>query len=320
MMERTLTITAKEAASVSQLLLSQAGLSRKQISQAKFRPGGIQKNGRQCRVTETVHPGDRITVCLEDASSCSGHLAPPPEALPPIQALYEDQDLLAVNKPAGIVTHPSGSHYSDSLSNQVFWYFASRGENVRIRSVGRLDKETSGIVIFAKNQPAAARLQAQRSTKTFRKEYLAVVSGYLPEDGWHTISFPIGPDPTDPLHIKMSAHMGLAWDSSLSESFPAGKAAITHYQVLYSTSGWSLVNLRLETGRTHQIRVHMKAIGHPLLGDTLYGAPGPVPAPFSFSRAALHAWRVTLLNPFTNRKIHLQTELPEDFKWLSYTL
>lgn len=133
-------------------------------------------------------------------------------ALPPLKILYEDTDLFVVNKPAGVVTHPAGCHYRDSLANQVSWYFRSKKENMVIRPVGRLDRETSGIVIFAKNQ-AAARLQAQCRHNQLKKQYLAVVSGYLPVDSCpekippssfsdpfsqeHTISFPIGPNPED---------------------------------------------------------------------------------------------------------------------------
>ena len=185
-MERFLTFTVNKDSgfyTVGQVLRSQGGLTKNQISQAKFRPQGILKNGVRCRVTESVYPGDMITVCLEESGLSSEHLDSPPEAaLPPLKNLYEDQDLFVVNKPAGIVTHPSGCHYRDSLSNQVSWYFRSKNEKIVIRPVGRLDRETSGIVIFAKNQTAAARLQAQRCHNHLKKQYLAVVSGCLPVD------------------------------------------------------------------------------------------------------------------------------------------
>ncbi len=152
-MNRYLTIHIPETsapAPVSHFLRTQAGLTKKQISQAKFRPSGVQKNGQQCRVTETAYAGDKITVCLETNNVDSAQLesAPAPQFLPELAILYEDQDILAVNKPAGIVTHPSGSHYSDSLSNQVAAYFRSKGEPTKVRSIGRLDKETSGILLL----------------------------------------------------------------------------------------------------------------------------------------------------------------------------
>lgn len=315
-MERILKIIVKEtdgSANVGQILRIQAGLTKKQISQAKFRSEGIIRNDVKCRVTDSALPGDILTVCLEESHiSGSDHLIMPPDHLPPFQILYEDQDLLAVNKPAGIVTHPCGSHYHDSLSNQAAYYFHSKEKNVTIRSVGRLDKETSGIVIFAKNQPAAARLQNQRSQGHFQKEYLALVHGFLPEDSrvWHTIDLPIAPDPDDSRKMLCPPHSSAVPDCSLQ---PQYKKAVTHYRVIKSTDQWSLLSLRLDTGRTHQIRVHMKATGHPLLGDTLYSGSRTVPEPFSFARAALHAWKVSLIQPFENREILIEADIPNDF-------
>ena len=272
-MNRYLTIHIPETASpapVSHFLRTQAGLTKKQISQAKFRPGGVQKNGQQCRVTETAYPGDQITVCLETNNVDSAQLesAPAPQFLPELEILYEDQDILAVNKPAGLVTHPSGSHYSDSLSNQVAAYFRSKDEPTKVRSIGRLDKETSGILLFARNQTAAARLQKQRENGISEKTYLAAVSGSMLEDTdgtFHAITTPLAPDPDNRLKMVISP----------GSSLPGSKPAVTLYSVLKSTApgsriSASLVMLRLKTGRTHQIRVHMASLGHPLLGDSLY--------------------------------------------------
>lgn len=349
-MERFLTFTVNKNSgfhTVGQVLRSQGGLTKNQISQAKFRPQGILKNGVRCRVTESVYPGDMITVCLEESGLSSEHLDSPPEAaLPPLKILYEDQDLFVVNKPAGIVTHPSGCHYRDSLSNQVSWYFRSKNEKIVIRPVGRLDRETSGIVIFAKNQTAAARLQAQRCHNHLKKQYLAVVSGCLPVDPCaektvhpsssallsqgHTISLPIGPDPENPRKMTVSLSDDFTFGSfpvdlekSPSQQHPQSppggnfKTAVTHYQVLHSTADWSLVSLFLDTGRTHQIRVHMKSIGHPLLGDTLYGSTGKAPVSLPFTRAALHAWKLFLEHPFEDKHLILEAPLPEDFSSLA---
>lgn len=329
-MERYLDIYIPEDASsapVSHFLRTQAGLTKKQISQAKFRPGGVRKNGQQCRVTETACPGDQITVCLETDSVDSSQLLSPPLYPGPVSSksdssnsgsepsfsykldiLYEDQDLLIVNKPAGMVTHPSGGHYCDSLSNQVAAYFRSKGEPTKVRSVGRLDRETSGILTFAKNQTAAARLQKQREAGLLQKTYLAVVSGSLPPDtdgSFHTISIPLSRDPDDRLKMVVSPNQVL----------PGSKSAETHYSVLNtvnyaSQASASLVMLRLKTGRTHQIRVHMASLGHPLLGDLLYHLSDTTDY---FSRAALHAWKLTLQQPFTQKEISLEAPLPEDF-------
>lgn len=373
-MNRYLTIHIPEAAvpmPISRFLRTQAGLTKKQISQAKFRPGGIRKNGQQCRVTETAYPGDQITVCLEtddvdsaqlesssftvnssnhnfqfsadaisysdsaasefagsDVNSHNYHSpATTSQFLPELAIIYEDQDILAINKPAGIVTHPSGSHYSDSISNQVASYFRSKEEPTKVRSIGRLDKETSGILLFAKNQTAAARLQNQRAEGLSEKTYLAAVSGFMPVDeygSFHRISIPLAPDPDNRLKMVVST------DGTLPES----KHAETLYSVLKSTgpdaaAPASLVMLRLKTGRTHQIRVHMASLGHPLLGDFLYCLSD---MSNHFSRAALHAWKLKFQLPFpideiasdtpssmyhdknAKKEISLEAPLPEDFK------
>lgn len=373
-MNRYLTIHIPETASpapVSHFLRTQAGLTKKQISQAKFRPGGVQKNGQQCRVTETAYPGDQITVCLETndvdslhlesssftissdshsfplstdsgsysdstaseftGSDANSHIYHSPsttsQLLPELEILYEDQDILAVNKPAGLVTHPSGSHYSDSLSNQVAAYFRSKDEPTKVWSIGRLDKETSGILLFARNQTAAARLQKQRENGISEKTYLAAVSGSMLEDTdgtFHAITTPLAPDPDNRLKMVISP----------GSSLPGSKPAVTLYSVLKSTApgsriSASLVMLRLKTGRTHQIRVHMASLGHPLLGDSLYHLSDTTNL---FSRAALHAWKLKFHPPFpagettsgilssipctenAKKEISLEAPLPEDFK------
>ena len=373
-MNRYLTIHIPETAApapVSHFLRTQAGLTKKQISQAKFRPSGVQKNGQQCRVTETAYPGDQITVCLETddvdslhlesssftissdshsfplstdsgsysdstasefaGSDANSHIYHSPsttsQLLPELEILYEDQDILAVNKPAGLVTHPSRSHYSDSLSNQVAAYFRSKDEPTKVRSIGRLDKETSGILLFARNQTAAARLQKQRENGISEKTYLAAVSGSMLEDTdgtFHAITTPLAPDPDNRLKMVISP----------GSSLPGSKPAVTLYSVLKSTApgsriSASLVMLRLKTGRTHQIRVHMASLGHPLLGDSLYHLSDTTNL---FSRAALHAWKLKFHPPFpagettsgilssipctenAKKEISLEAPLPEDFK------
>ncbi len=379
-MNRYLTIHIPETAApapVSHFLRTQAGLTKKQISQAKFRPSGVQKNGQQCRVTETAYPGDQITVCLETddvdslhlesssftissdshsfplstdsgsysdstasefaGSDANSHIYHSPsttsQLLPELEILYEDQDILAVNKPAGLVTHPSGSHYSDSLSNQVAAYFRSKDEPTKVRSIGRLDKETSGILLFARNQTAAARLQKQRENGISEKTYLAAVSGSMLEDTdgtFHAITTPLAPDPDNRLKMVISP----------GSSLPGSKPAVTLYSVLKSTApgsriSASLVMLRLKTGRTHQIRVHMASLGHPLLGDSLYHLSDTTNL---FSRAALHAWKLKFHPPFpagettsgilssipctenAKKEISLEAPLPEDFKKFSETM
>lgn len=333
---------------IEAFLKKNSGLTKRQISQAKFRPDGITKNGIRCRVTETAYPGDVIRICLEEAQITSAHLenyshkigsknqtdfycdkasVPIFETSLSLDILYEDTDILAVNKPSGMVTHPTGMHYADSLSNLVASYFREKNEQVCVRPVGRLDQETSGIVIFAKNQVAASRLQSAKSPCKIRKQYLAVVSGTLPVDVvdvWHTIDLPLMQDPENHLKMKTAANLS-SHSSALSEKI---KTAVTHYHTIFSSQDWSLITFKLDTGRTHQIRVHMASAGHPLLGDTLYQKnitekkpsnidTNPVPishSQHSFKHAALHAWKVSFQHPFKQEQISLEAPLPDDFR------
>lgn len=330
-MERYLEIkiASSKPDTIGNLLKSEAGLTKRQISQAKFRPGGIQKNKKQCRVTETAQKGDVLRVCLEtketdsfllenwenkeqqarsSSDQSSSNQGSPWKKL---EILYEDQDLLVVNKPAGMVTHPSGGHYADSLSNQIAAYFRSKGEVTRIRSIGRLDKETSGVLLFARNQVAAARLQKQREEGQLQKTYLAIARGNIDTgDNWYKISLPLAPDREN--HLKMTV--------SPDGKLPGSKTAVTYLKVLVSCDEYTVIKVRLETGRTHQIRVHMASIGHPLLGDSLYDMPIPEEAAEEkekktkqFRRAALHAWKIRFIHPFTGEKMMFETPLPEDF-------
>ena len=309
---------------IEAFLKKNAGLTKRQISQAKFRPDGITKNGIRCRVTETAYPGDVIRICLEEAQTASAHLenynrkignknqtdfycdeasVPISETSLSLDILYEDTDILAVNKPAGMVTHPTGMHYADSLSNLVADYFRKKNEQVCVRPVGRLDQETSGIVVFAKNQVAASRLQYANSPCKICKQYLAIVSGALSVDEpdvWHTIDLPLMQDPEN--HLKMKTAVSLSGKI---------KTAVTHYHTIFSRQDWALITLKLDTGRTHQIRVHMASMGHPLLGDTLYQKNN---TEHSFQRAALHAWKVSFQHPFKDDLISLEAPLPEDFR------
>lgn len=329
--EQTVEIT------IETFLKKNAGLTKRQISQAKFRPDGITKNGIRCRVTETAYPGDVIRICLEEAQTNSAHLKNfnnrirgkslsdfhSDKVLTPISTtsfslniLYEDNDILAVNKPAGMVTHPTGMHYTDSLANLVADYFQEKNEQICVRPVGRLDQETSGIVVFAKNQVAASRLQSAKSPCKIHKQYLAVVSGALPvdvPDVWHTINLPLMQDPENHLKMKTIADLS-SYSSAFSEKI---KTAVTHYHTIFSCQDWSLITLKLDTGRTHQIRVHMASTGHPLLGDTLYQKKiTEIP----FQRAALHAWQVSFQHPFCEKMISLEAPLPQDFHDIISTL
>lgn len=289
-MEKIWRKRAERGGILSDFLHHDMGLTRRQVKQAKFRDGGICVNGVRVRITHRLEAGDMVEVILEEERTASAHLVPRKGKL---DILYEDEDLLLVNKPAGLVVHPSHGHYADSLSNMLAFYFQEAGAHVKIRSVGRLDKDTSGIVVFAKNQAAAGRLAGQKQEGTFKKEYLALLEG-VPKDDEGIITGKIGKMEGELMRMCVTPH---------------GKTAYTRYQILETMQDCVLVRLGLATGRTHQIRVHMAWMGHPLLGDSLYGGRSE-----HIKRSALHASRVSLIQPFTGKEIQVRAELPDDMK------
>lgn len=214
-----------------------------------------------------------------------------------LNIIYEDDALLILNKPAGIPVHPSILHYTNSLSNGVKYYFDSINLKKKIRPVNRLDRNTSGIVIFAKNQYVQECLIYQMQTKEFKKFYLAVVEGHL-EKLEGTIDAPI--------NRKENSIIERCVDEN-------GERAVTHYKILKRNfdRNYDLVECMLETGRTHQIRVHFSYMGHPLIGDTLYGNASKY-----ISRQALHAYKVEFVHPISHKLMQFTAEVPKDFSLL----
>ena len=284
---------AEEAAgqSVERFLRIGLGLSRKQISRLKFREEGIRLNGLRQRVTQTLHTGDLLEVRLETGGEKAGKVEAC-SGIGKLKILYEDRDLLAVEKPAGMVCHPSHGHWRDTLSNLAAAYLREQGTGGMIRLLGRLDKDTSGILLFAKNREAAGILARQRGDGNLEKTYLALAEG-CPEPAEGTVDAPIQRIPGELMKMQVS---------------PKGKAARTHYRVLRvggkKGRKKALLQLKLEQGRTHQIRVHMAYLGCPLEGDPLYGTDP------RGKGALLHAWKLRFAQPFTGQKIVLETELP----------
>ncbi len=214
-----------------------------------------------------------------------------------LNIIYEDDALLILNKPAGIPVHPSILHYTNSLSNGVKYYFDTLGLKKKLRPVNRLDRNTSGIVIFAKNQYIQECLIHQMQTKEFKKFYLAIVEGHL-EKLEGTIDAPI--------NRKENSIIERCVDEN-------GERAVTHYKILKRNfdRNYDLVECMLETGRTHQIRVHFSYMGHPLIGDTLYGNGSEY-----ISRQALHAYKVEFVHPISHKLMQFTADVPKDFSLL----
>ncbi len=274
------------------VLRKEMGLSAREISRAKFRENGICVNQVRRRIDSRVKGDDCIEVILEEAGSDSRHLLPL-EGEPVI--LYQDEDLCAVNKPAGMPVHPSHGHYRDTLANLIHTYYQSRGVEGVVRSVGRLDLDTSGVVLFARNRWLRPVWHSRGRKVCFTKEYLAVCKGSFSKTQG-VIEQSIGKQEDSLIKMQVCQE---------------GKRALTKYQVVAQRDQKALVRLRIATGRTHQIRVHMAWMGHPLLGDKLYGE-----ASAEIGRTALHAWRAKLHQPFTGKVLQIQAPMPPDM----YTL
>lgn len=214
-----------------------------------------------------------------------------------LDILFEDETMLILNKPAGIPVHPSMNHFTDSLSNGVQNYFDEQNVMTKIRPVNRLDKDTSGIVIFAKNEWIQENLVSQMANHTFEKYYWAILTGNLDNNhDLHTIE------------ANISRKSGSIIER---EIHPNGQKAISHYRLLQNTLNFCLVEFQLETGRTHQIRIHSQFIGHPLLGDSLYGTKTPL-----ITRQALHAYKIRFFHPISNQIMVLETKMPIDMEKL----
>ena len=247
-------------------------------------------NGNQADSRIAPQINDAITVNL-DFNEESENIIPTPI---PLNIIYEDEALLILDKPAGIAVHPSISHYTDSLANGVKYYFDTIGLKRKIRPVNRLDLNTSGLIVFAKNEYVQECLIQQMQTNEFKKEYLAIVHGIF-ENVQGTINLPIARKENSII------------ERCISEN---GQEAITHYEVLKTSNDLSLVHCILQTGRTHRIRAHMSAIGHPLVGDTLYGSNFSD----SITRQALHSYKISFIHPISHQIVSFTSELPDDIK------
>ena len=275
-------------------------LSRSYI-QKLLKEGHIEAGGKPVKANYKVSPGEEITVRLPEPENT--------EILPediPLDILYEDDDILVVNKPKGMVVHPSAGHSSHTLVNALMFHCKDRlsGINGVLRPgiVHRIDKDTTGSLLVCKNDHAHQVLAEQLKEHSITRRYHAVVHGNLKEDTG-TVSAPIGRHPTD--RKKMSTRAVHA------------RSAVTHYRVLERFGDYTYIECELETGRTHQIRVHMASIGHPILGDAVYG---PARCPFRLQGQTLHAKTLGILHPATGEYMEFDAPLPEYFRKLLDTL
>ena len=271
----------KTVKDVARSLLS---LSSTRLKKAKRVPGGVRVNGQDVFVTHVVRAGDAVSILIEQEGAASPGVVPTPGE---VDVVYEDEHLLVLNKPANMPVHPSAGHYDDSLANRC----AARFGGV-FRPVNRLDAGTSGLMVAARDAHVHALLCRALHTGDFERRYLAIAEGvFAGKRG--VVDAPI------------ARAEGSAIQRCVS---PDGQRAVTHYRVLRNNSRFSLVELTLETGRTHQIRVHMAYLGHPLAGDFLYGTEDKE----LIGRAALHAFSLRLTHPITGQILEFERGLPED--------
>ncbi|WP_425060476.1 Ribosomal large subunit pseudouridine synthase D [Sporomusa carbonis] len=251
------------------------------------RQKGIFLNGKTVFLQKQIKPEDTLRVLVfEDADY---GVRPEPGA---IEILYEDDYLLVLNKPAYQLVHPTGQTTCGTLANYLAYHLQQRGMIITVRAVHRLDRETSGCVIFAKDSRSQFLLEQQLKISTLKRTYWALVTGIIsPPSG--TVNAPIGPHPSRPNRRAINAK---------------GEQAITHYQTLRTFANASLLELTLDTGRTHQIRIHLAHLGHPVVGDGMYGVRAP-----HMPRQALHAAAVRFLHLEDNREITVTAPLPADF-------
>lgn len=259
-------------------ILHDFGVSASLLIRLKQTENGITLNGEFAKAIERVKTNDILKIKIKN----KGH-KPSPKKMD-IEIIYEDEDIIVLNKPPFLPVHESRNHIGDTLSNFVSYHF---NEDTAFRAVFRLDRDTSGLVLVAKNELAASKLAGK-----INKDYYAVVGGIITQAG--TIDAPI-------------ARCG---DSIIKRKVDiSGERAVTHYQPISTKDNSTLLKIKLETGRTHQIRVHLESIGHPLLGDSLYNGDCT-----AINRQALHCKDIYFIHPITNEEMHISSDFPNDMK------
>ena len=270
--------------------LQEQGFSRQNLVELKKIPESILLNGVWEYVTCKLAEGDVLRIHIVEGES--SEKIPPVEL--PFPIVYEDEDIIVVNKPADMPIHPSLNNYENTLGNAAAYYFAKQEKSFIFRCINRLDRDTTGLTILAKHMVSCSILQSDMVERKISREYLAIVEGVF-ENAEGTIDAPIGRKEGSTIERMID--------------FENGERAVTHYRVLEQKENVAMLALKLETGRTHQIRVHMSSIGHPLIGDFLYN-----PTNNGMQRQALHAWHLSFGHPITKEEIGLEAPVPEDMK------
>lgn len=268
--------------------LRRKGYSGQNLTEIKRMPKSVLVNGEHYYMREQLKKGDHLAICICE-TECSEKI-PPTEI--PLNIVYEDEDIIVINKPAGMPIHPSLNNYTNSMANALAWYYQKQGKPFIFRCCNRLDRDTSGLTVVAKHLVSGNILSSMVYKREIHREYQAIVRGHItPESG--TINAPLARKPGTIIERMVD--------------FENGETAITHYQLIKEANGHSLVSLKLETGRTHQIRIHMKHIGFPLIGDYLYN-----PDMEYMSRQAPHSHRLVFNHPITGERMEFVAPLPED--------
>lgn len=283
------------APTINDFLKSQ-GFGAKILTVLRHTTGSVFLNKKEVLLKTSINIGDLIEIIWTEDTS-SEHI--PPVKLP-LDIIYEDEDIMVINKPANMPIHPSLNHYENTLGNALAFYFKEKETPFVFRCVNRLDKNTTGLTLIAKNRVAGGILSASLSDKKssgLHREYLAICKGKVsPSEG--QISAPISRVDGSTIERKVD--------------FENGEGAVTNYKVINEKNGHSLVSLVLETGRTHQIRVHMKYLGYPLIGDYLYN-----PDMEKMSRQALHSYKLSFIHPISKEKMDFTAPLPADMAWMN---
>ena len=288
-----LTYIVEVSSTIKDVLINKLNVSSRLLRKLKLNKR-IFCNNKEAWVNDIVEIGDIVSV---DISFEENNDKIKPQKCN-LDILYEDECILAINKPAGVVVHPTCLHIDGTLANYVKGYLEEKGGNVTTRFVSRLDRETSGVIIFAKNEYTQEILTKEMQSGEFKKEYIAVTYGVIEKD-------------KDTIDLPIKREEGSIMTRTVADD---GERAVTHYEVIKRLEDRSVIRLRLETGRTHQIRVHMKAIGHPLVGDGLYSE---IKSDL-ISRQALHASKVSFIHPVKNEVIEITADVPEDMSRLFF--